>query len=262
MLLALWGGFPAESASCQRIIGRAAARCATTAWRANRSCQTALLAGQPCDAEALRATVTAAQSAALSIAERRCVSPDISLLQMGFASILDVHADITFICRQLEDALVSVVYGPAMRGAANTEEARTCIGATAAAASRLLSFGFRDRRHVLDRIATADMGPSQKERWINRSTARIQSMTARLEPRVRTACPRFQSIYGRPAASFLRMVAQRADCLVGRTYVQDRVACPLSVCGNGMHEAGEACDDGNVASGDGCDSGCNLEATR
>lgn len=31
------------------------------------------------------------------------------------------------------------------------------------------------------------------------------------------------------------------------------------VCGNGRLEAGEACDDGNVASGDGCDADCGAE---
>ncbi len=34
---------------------------------------------------------------------------------------------------------------------------------------------------------------------------------------------------------------------------------PLSGCGNGVVEAPEACDDGNVAGGDGCDASCQLE---
>lgn len=35
-----------------------------------------------------------------------------------------------------------------------------------------------------------------------------------------------------------------------------------SVCGNGMNEPGEQCDDGNRFSGDGCDAFCKVEATR
>src|SRR5699024_11837435 len=31
------------------------------------------------------------------------------------------------------------------------------------------------------------------------------------------------------------------------------------VCGNGIVEDGEACDDGNTTSGDGCSSSCELE---
>jgi cysteine-rich repeat protein len=34
-----------------------------------------------------------------------------------------------------------------------------------------------------------------------------------------------------------------------------------SVCGNGVIEGGEACDDGNLATGDGCDGSCSIEPT-
>ena len=34
---------------------------------------------------------------------------------------------------------------------------------------------------------------------------------------------------------------------------------PLSVCGNGLIESGEACDDGNTVNGDCCSSTCQLE---
>ena len=34
---------------------------------------------------------------------------------------------------------------------------------------------------------------------------------------------------------------------------------PLSVCGNGLVESGESCDDGNTANGDCCSSACQLE---
>jgi cysteine-rich repeat protein len=34
---------------------------------------------------------------------------------------------------------------------------------------------------------------------------------------------------------------------------------PASLCGNGVVESGESCDDGNTANGDGCSSGCLLE---
>src|SRR5262249_4062026 len=34
------------------------------------------------------------------------------------------------------------------------------------------------------------------------------------------------------------------------------------VCGNGVREAGEQCDDGNVANIDGCDSACRFEQAQ
>jgi fibro-slime domain-containing protein len=37
-------------------------------------------------------------------------------------------------------------------------------------------------------------------------------------------------------------------------------APPSSICGNGIIEFGENCDDGNIVSGDGCSSGCVIEA--
>jgi cysteine-rich repeat protein len=38
-----------------------------------------------------------------------------------------------------------------------------------------------------------------------------------------------------------------------------QLSVPSAVCGNGVLEAGEACDDGNRVSGDGCSSNCQLE---
>ncbi len=34
--------------------------------------------------------------------------------------------------------------------------------------------------------------------------------------------------------------------------------CPTQVCGNGVQELGEACDDGNLLEGDGCDNDCTI----
>lgn len=33
-------------------------------------------------------------------------------------------------------------------------------------------------------------------------------------------------------------------------------SCPIEMCGNGIHEVGEECDDGNLAPNDGCDNEC------
>ncbi len=44
------------------------------------------------------------------------------------------------------------------------------------------------------------------------------------------------------------------------TYVTNPCVPPASICGNGVREASEQCDDGNFADGDGCSSTCTLPA--
>lgn len=49
-----------------------------------------------------------------------------------------------------------------------------------------------------------------------------------------------------------------AECGPGRDCYRRRCV-PAPVCGNGVLEAGEACDDGNTVGGDGCSARCTLE---
>ena len=44
-----------------------------------------------------------------------------------------------------------------------------------------------------------------------------------------------------------------------RTHPRFQTHAYTSTCGNGMHDAGEYCDDGNQNDGDGCSSACSLE---
>jgi len=45
-----------------------------------------------------------------------------------------------------------------------------------------------------------------------------------------------------------------------RTHPRFQTHAYTSTCGNGVHDAGEYCDDGNQNDGDGCSSACSLEA--
>ncbi|MFN8642957.1 MAG: DUF4215 domain-containing protein [Candidatus Binatia bacterium] len=47
-----------------------------------------------------------------------------------------------------------------------------------------------------------------------------------------------------------------ADRIGGAFYIQDAVTCPAAVCGNGVVEPNEECDDGNTADGDACPATC------
>src|SRR5262245_12716011 len=48
------------------------------------------------------------------------------------------------------------------------------------------------------------------------------------------------------------LLAVAAACMIGGT------ARAQPVCGNGVPEVPELCDDGNLVDGDGCDSNCTL----
>jgi cysteine-rich repeat protein len=39
------------------------------------------------------------------------------------------------------------------------------------------------------------------------------------------------------------------------------IFCPTSLCGDGVRDPGEGCDDANVVPGDGCDTTCQVEGT-
>jgi len=258
--IALWGGFVPDAVHCERVMSLAAARCADVAWTLSGTRSAAQMAGGSWDTGATRAAINLEHAVDLHVAERACVAVD--LPTMGFASLVDVDIDVDIFCQELEDAMVSAIYLPAMQGgvvSAADAPMRACISATANASTRLLRLAFRQRRRTLDRIAAVAAGPQRKLALIKQSTMRIQRLQALTAMRLQAACPDFATRYGRPAGIFLKQVAQRADCLSGRTYVQDAVICPMAVCGNGMREGGEYCDDGNLNSGDGCSETCNRE---
>jgi len=259
MPIALWGGFDSAAARCQRIIGRAAARCGSAVWAARNACLAAQAAGGTCDQVGTDSAVQQAHQGALDIVDRYCADYAVDL---GFTLTLEAETDIDTFCQQLDAALVSGVFGPLPGASAASDEAASCMSATAAAATQLLRVAFRSRTRALDRIARAALAPSQKLTIIARSTATIERTRAALGRRLAEYCPneRFAAVYGRSADVILALIAQRGDCLGGAAYVQNAVLCPPAVCGNGMVEPAEQCDDGNIVNGDGCDATCHQEA--
>jgi len=59
--------------------------------------------------------------------------------------------------------------------------------------------------------------------------------------------------------SMLDVVPEAAMTLAARGISIDRTCLAPPVCGNGVREADETCDDGNVVAGDGCDASCQVE---
>jgi cysteine-rich repeat protein len=72
------------------------------------------------------------------------------------------------------------------------------------------------------------------------------------------ACPDFEAIYGRTPDSLLRTLKQRTDCVLSLTYVHTAVICVPPMCGNGIPEGTEQCDDGNSDDADGCRGDCTT----
>src|SRR5262249_15251573 len=148
------------------------------------------------------------------------------LSALNFLTSLDVDTDVDTFCTQLETAVSSAVYLPAFVGGTLHSVdgvAQACMQATAQAATRLLWFAFRARRNALDRIATRQLTPTQKGAVVDRTMASIGSARDVLAQRLDSQCPNFMVLYGQTAASFLTLIAQRADCLSGATYPQAAV---------------------------------------
>jgi cysteine-rich repeat protein len=263
MPLALWGGYTPGAALCQRIIGRAAARCGTAVWAARAACLKAQVAGGTCNQPATDAAVQQAHQDALDIVDRYCAD---YAQDLGFSLTLETQADIDTFCQQLDGALVSSVYGPLLVDGTVPQvdaNAAGCSSALADAAGHLLRLAFRSRARALDRIASGALTPSEKVQAVERSTAHIQRGLTVVEHLLQQRCPdeRFVALYRRSASEVLTLIEQRGDCLGGAAYVQNAVLCPPAVCGNGMMEPGEQCDDGNTLSGDDCVGTCIREIT-
>ena len=259
--LAFWGGFATDVSSCQRMVGTAAALCGRTVWRARDRCLAAQLSGGTCDMTATDGVVSQAHVDALNAVDAQCAGDQPSTL--SFASTFEIETDVDTFCQTLETAAVSAVYGPAVRSGIGVDDETVlrCTAAAARASTKLLRFAFSLRCRALDRVASVDLSPTQKTSAITTSTARIAHAQALLRGRLVAICPEndFVSVYGQGTAAFLTLIGKRADCLGGAAYVQDAVLCPAAVCGNGMQEAGEQCDDGNLVDGDGCHHDCTRE---
>lgn len=260
--LAFWGGFPRSVARCQRVIAAAAARCARETVAARIACYEPLLAGQLCDTALLNAEIAAIRQRARDAIPPYC--SDAELRQLIYENLFDAFTDIVEACRRLDTAITSAIYAPALAGRSVpgpvSEEQRQCVTATGRTAPRLLAYAMTERQRALDRIASARLDPARKQALVEHSRQRIVRATERLENRIRLPCPdpAFLAIYGRNGATLLASVARQADCLAEYVYVQDTVVCPAPVCGNGLREPGEECDDGNDRDDDGCTSGCRT----
>jgi cysteine-rich repeat protein len=255
-----WGGFTRSLASCQRAVGLNAATCGLHVWQMREACTVGELHGAPCDQSSVDSAVNAEQLSANDGVFTACT--DQQAVTLVFLGRYEASNDVVTFCRDLERAATSAVFLPVGSNPASlSAESRQCVEATATATTKLLHRALQSRQRLLDRIALQSYPLPFKHALLTDSTADIAHDAASVGAAIADTCPAdaFMRTYGRDPATFLALIATRADCLAGRAYAQDGVLCPPPQCGNGMIEPGEDCDDGNLVDGDGCSSSCTRE---
>ena len=237
--------------------GAAGAVCALQVWRLRRACTLAEIQAGSCDSTSTEAAVNAARLAAVDAISPFCTDQQVKSLQ--FLGVYEAQSDAVRFCRELDTAATSAVFNPVPTDpAALDSQQRSCVEAAARATTKLLNVAFRDRQHLLDRIALGRLSPPQKRAMVAQSTQRITRAADALATELQLVCPpeAFRALYGVEVAAFLATIASRGDCLAGATYAQGGLLCPPAACGNGVREPGEDCDDGNQSDGDSCPASC------
>lgn len=242
-----WGGFTGEVLRCQRVIAEAAAQCAANAWAARRVCRETALAGGVCDETATTARIADARRAAQDAVDAAC--NELQARSLQFLGTFDLQQDLIDFCRNTERAVDSAAFGIPAAGAG-------CAPATAAAVGDVMRFALRSRRRCMDRVAASVGGAASREPLLAGADRHLSRAVEQAAARLTARCPDFALRYGRSPREVLSTVAARADCVGGAFYIQDRLLCAPSVCGNGVVEPNEDCDDGNTADGDACPASC------
>lgn len=262
--LTFWAdNFTPVEARCQLEIGAGAATCGFGAWTIRRDCLLEQLAGGTCDEEADDAAIEALRLGVF----RGDIDPacqGANLAAMSFQDLVDVQLDVVTFCRELEAAAVSVVFNPffAAEGPDDLDEAQqACVRTFAGVTTKAFNYAFRVRRSALDRIANRRRSSRTKNADVNEANLRIDAANQALREALLRGCSEeaFSALYGQTPAQAVALVASRSACLASRTYPVDAYECPAAVCGNGMRETNERCDDGNTDSGDGCSATCEIE---
>ncbi len=252
-----WGGFDPTTVRCQQVIGSALQRCFERVLVAQRRCMDEQLAGQTCDESTRDSRIRRAEQAGQDQLAEACT--DLQLQQLHFIGLDDAKSDLTRACGDQADAAISLLYGPAVAtgSAAGVDEPMSqCLRQTAALSTKLLRFALKLKSRTLDHMARRDLTANQKQALMERVHRRVTSLRVQIADLIAAACPSFSNTYQTGTAGFLDLLEPRGDCLVGSGYVQSAVTCPQPVCGNGVKETGEQCDDGNAIDDDLCHDNC------
>jgi cysteine-rich repeat protein len=255
--LGLWGPFGAPTVRCMRSLSHAAQHCFRDVLAAHRTCAEARLLGRSCDEGARTAQIEAAMQAAEAAVDT-CRGGQ--LTELKFVDAADAKQDMRIACAEAHLAY-EMVYAPrgfVFEPGNSSATERRCVSQTAEMSIKLLGFTLRTMTRVFDPIGIQVLGPSQKIALLTRANQRLSVAKQKLAAHLAGECPSFAQRYGRDPGAFLAALERRSDCLVGLMYYQTSVDCPLPVCGDGIREAGEECDDANGVDADGCRSDCTA----
>ena len=262
--LTFWGdNLRAVDARCQLEIGAGAAVCGYRAWQIRRECLLRRLDGATCNEQADQQAIEALR---LAVFQGR-ISPACqaaNLNSLFFSDAQDVQFDVVTFCRELEAAAVSFVFNPFFAaGSADAFEPaeKLCLQTLASIATKSFRHTFRVRKSTLDRIAHRRRSARIKNNNIAAANRRVDAANRSLQQALLSRCDEetFQGLYGVSTEHAVHLLSSRSACLADRTYPVVAFDCPAGVCGNGMREPNERCDDGNTVSGDGCSATCEIE---
>jgi cysteine-rich repeat protein len=252
--LAFWGPFGKGTVRCLRKISYGARRCFEEVLAVQSECRGRRLAGQPCDDAGREALIAAAHARAAGVVTDSCSGGQ--LTELRYAGFGDAQADILNTCVLQTEAVLSLLYPINASGTDPT--VRQCVLVAAGLGRKLARHALVDASRAFDRIAARIIGPSVKFALVNASQARAQRAKQGCAARLLAECPQFEAIYGRTTADWAEALVRRNECTMLATYYQTSISCPAPVCGNGIKEAGEGCDDGNQVHDDRCSNFCGI----
>jgi cysteine-rich repeat protein len=255
--LALWGPFGASTVDCLRHLSQATRRCFHTALTAHRHCIEATLDGRSCDTAARAATIAAARATATATVGAACRGG--ALTELRFADAEDARNDVLLACNEAETTL-RMLYAPVLNpvvapGLSRRE--RGCIAHVGMTGTKLLMATLHDHTRVFDAAAVRVLTPSQKLGRLGHVNERLGHMRTRMAAHLTATCPS-APLYGRELEDLLALLERRSACVLSSVYFHTSVPCPTPVCGDGVVDSGEWCDDGNGVDSDGCRSDCTA----
>jgi len=251
-----WGPFLPETVPCLQLMTRATHVCFDKVLAAESRCRDQEVRGETCDRAAVVDEIDEATSAMRRELTSSCL--DGQLTELGYFGFFDAEADLFNACLIQAKAAVEATYAPALAGPPSASEA-DCMAASADYGRKVMTYILQRETPVQERIGTRPFEDDEKKQFVLHVEMEL-SATRQQQwiPGLTAACPDFAAVYGRSAESFLRTLKQRADCVLSKTYVNTSFNCLGQVCGNGIKEAAEACDDGNRDDTDTCKSNCTA----